>query len=143
MVQPPKDMPGYGDLEKDEKAAADELYNRYAPIELEVRRVKRQERQSWEREFAHILANDELVKRGADMDNQGLHPDTIAALDDFNHKIAAAAILKVFGLVVGDVDVSEVDPAAAIELLSECGLIGYASKAARVAQAPSVFQGES
>ena len=143
MIKEPNTQPGWDDLDDDEKRNAIKMYKRFAPIELEVRRVKRPERQAWEREFAHILANDEIVKRGGDLNSVGLAPATIEALEDYNVKIANAAIVKVHGLIVGDDDISEATPEEAIEALAECGLIGYAAKAARVAQAPTIHQGES
>jgi hypothetical protein len=142
MMKPPEEQDGFEDLDDDERAAALDLFAQYAPIELEVRRVKRPERQAWEREFGRILANDPILKKSDDLSVGGLHPDTLAALDEYNYKIAQAAIVKVYGLIVGDLDVSEVKADEAIELLAECGLLGYAAKAARIAQSPTVKQGE-
>ena len=129
-------------LDPDELKSAQAIQQRFAAIKIEVRRVNRPTRQGWDREFAKLLVDDAVLRHEAPGEDQGLHLNTIAKLDEFNHKILDACLVKVRGLIVGDRDVSELSQEMAVEQLAECGLTGYASKACRRCQSPTLQQGE-
>jgi len=141
LMEPP-DLEG-DDITEEDRSRALETYERFKPIGLEVRRVNRSTRNGWDREFARILAEDQKIRGPGASDDLGLHMDTIERLDEFNAQVVKTALVKIKALIVGDVDVSEVPQAEALELIAECGLSGYVSKACRRCQAPTVTQGEA
>ena len=122
---------------------AQETYERFRPITLEVKRVSRTTRQKWDRTFARILADDEVSRHEAKGQSGALHVDTIEKLQAYNEDVVKTALVRVQGLIVGDVDISEVSPSEALEALSDCNLTGYACKAIRKCQSPTVKQGEA
>ena len=129
------------DLTDREKRVAMDTYERFCPIELEVRRVPRPTRQAWERSFAKIIAADAGKKKDSTL--LALHPDTIEALHKFHEAVLKEALVRVSNLEVGDVDVSALPAPDAVEMLAECDLLGYASKATRGAQTPTVTQSKT
>ena len=127
------------DISDREKRSAVETFERLSPIELEVVRVPRPKRQAWDRGFAKIIANDVATKKEGSA--LALHPDTIDALHRFHEEVLSEGLVRVLNLEVGEVDVSTLPQPEAVEMLAECDLLGYASKAIRSAQAPTVEQG--